>query len=156
MKVFITWSGDKSRLVAEELRKWLPSVIQVVKPYFSPNDVEKGSRWYPDIAKELEESMVGILCVTRENLEAPWLLFEAGALGKNLGKSRVCPLLLGVEPTDLTGPLSQFQGARFNKKEFKAVVDTINKQLVGAKLETTVLTDVFEKWWPDLETAVNA
>ena len=41
-KVFISWSGDLSKKIAEELRFWLPAVLQFVKPYFTPNDIEKG------------------------------------------------------------------------------------------------------------------
>ena len=91
MKVFISWSGAISHQVALVLREWLPSVIQAVEPYVSSEDIDKGARWTTDISKELEASQYGILCVTPENIEAPWLNFEAGALSKTIDKSRVCP-----------------------------------------------------------------
>jgi len=28
MKVFVSWSGDRSKVVAESLSKWLPDVFQ--------------------------------------------------------------------------------------------------------------------------------
>jgi len=86
-KVFISWSGDLSRKVAESLRQWLPGVLQYVKPYFTPDDIEKGARWGPDITKELDQSQVGVICLTRDNLEKPWILFEAGALSKSFDKA---------------------------------------------------------------------
>jgi len=128
MKVFISWSGERSRALAEVLSQWLPAVIQAVKPYYSPDDIAKGSRWSTEIAEELEKSRVGLICVTRENLDAPWIMFEAGALSK-LGKSRVCPILFGVDPTDIQGPLVQFQAAKFEKEDLQRVVRMINKEL---------------------------
>src|SRR5215470_277883 len=102
MRVFISWSGSRSRALAEVMRGWFPSVLQAVRPYFSPDDVAKGSRWSSEIAKEQEASRVGVLVITPENQEAPWLLFEAGALAKNLERSKVCPVLFGkLEPADV-------------------------------------------------------
>ena len=74
------------------LHKWLPSVIQALKPYIS-SDIDKGARWSPDISEELENSSFGILCVTKESKDAPWLNFEAGALSKFVKRSRVAPFL---------------------------------------------------------------
>jgi len=71
MKVFISWSGDLSKCLAEVLRQWLPAVIQAVKPYYSPDDITKGARWTTEIAKELEEASLGIICLTQDNLEGP-------------------------------------------------------------------------------------
>ncbi len=99
---------------------------------------------------------MGILCVTRENLSAPWLMFEAGALAKSLDQSRVIPLLIGVEPADLSGPLTQFQAARFDRPDVRRLLSVINAQLGSEALEETVLASVFEKWWPDLETKITS
>jgi hypothetical protein len=156
MKVFISWSGDRSRAVADVLRRWFPSVLQAVRPYFSPDDVAKGSRWSSEIAKELEASRVGLLVITPENQEAPWLLFEAGALAKNLDRSKVCPILFGaMEPTDVKGPLVQFQAAQFSKDEMKRVIKMMNAELAEAALAPDVLESVFEMWWPKLEEQVT-
>ncbi len=156
MKVFISWSGDLSKELGEALRDWLPAVIQSVKPFFTPNDIEKGSRWGKDIASELESSSVGIFCLTKDNLSKPWLMFEAGALSKNLEVSKVCPILFGVEPTDLEGPLVQFQASPFDKVEIKKLLKTINSCLSDNKLEDAVIDSVFDMWWPKLQEKVQA
>ena len=111
MKVFICWSGSTSKRLAEIFRDWIPAVIQAIKPYFSPEDIEKGARWLPEISRELEESVAGIICLTRDNLEAPWIMFEAGALSKSVKRARIIPLLFDIEATDIKGPLLQFQTA---------------------------------------------
>ena len=154
-KVFISWSGDLSKKFAEEIRIWLPGVLQFVKPYFTPNDIEKGTRWSSDIAKELESSDVGIICLTKENLNNPWILFEAGALSKNFGKANVCSVLFNLDTTDLSGPLTSFQATKFDKTDFKKLLTVINNTGGDSKLETAVLNDVFEMWWPKLETKIK-
>lgn len=155
MKVFISWSGDQSKTLAEIFRKWLPGVLQAVRPYFSPDDISKGARWEAEISKELSSSGIGLLFLTPDNTDAPWLLFEAGALAKNLEKSKVCPLLFGIEPTDIKGPLVQFQAARFEIEEIKRVVKMINAELEEHSLAPDVLDQVFEMWWPKLESQVS-
>ncbi|MDQ3774731.1 MAG: toll/interleukin-1 receptor domain-containing protein [Pseudomonadota bacterium] len=130
MKVFLCWSGERSRKLAEILRDWLPAVIQAVKPYFTPNDTEKGALWPNEISKELEQSSVGIICLTRANLQPPWLMFEAGALAKSMEDSRVVPLLFGVDSSDLrVGSLLLFQAASFNEDEVRKLLKTINAAL---------------------------
>lgn len=159
MKVFISWSGSLGKALAEALRQWLPGVIQVVKPYYTPDDITKGTRWSAEIAKELEDSQVGIICVTRDSLNAPWVVFEAGALSKNIDKSRVCPILFDLRPTDVQGPLVQFQLAQFEEKEMKRVVKMINEILISTNqdgaLDAMVLDSVFEMWWPKIKEKVD-
>ena len=60
MKVFISWSGERSKQVARALFEWIPCVIQAVKPWMS-EQIAKGARWSPEIAKELEETRFGIV-----------------------------------------------------------------------------------------------
>jgi hypothetical protein len=154
-KVFISWSGELSRKLAETLRDWLPSTLQYVKPYFTPEDIEKGAKWGSEIAKELESSNIGVICLTRDNTEKPWILFEAGALSKSIEKGRVCTLLFDLDAADLKGPLTSFQGTRFVEEDFKRLVVTINSAAGDARLESAVLDDVFSMWWPKLEAKVN-
>ena len=155
MKIFLSWSQNLSKKLAEEFKNWLPSVIQAVKPYFSPEDIAKGTRWNSEISKELELSKIGILFITRENYNAPWIMFEAGSLAKSIDNSRVCPILFGLSPTDIDGPLTQFQAAEFSKDEIKRVILMINQQLDGFALDGKVLADVFEMWWPRLKEKVE-
>jgi len=153
--VFISWSGDRSKLVAEKMREWIPSVLQFATPYFTPADVEKGARWQPEISKKLSDSNVGIICLTKENLDRPWILFEAGALSKNVDQSRVCCLLFGVENSDLAGPLSTFQSTQFVRDEFRKLISTINDAGGDRRLSSEVLDRTFSVWWPQLELAVH-
>jgi TIR domain len=155
MKVFISWSGETSKRAAELIREWLPTVLQTVKPYFTPSDIEKGTRWSADIAKELDDSMAGIFCVTKENLNSQWLMFEAGAISKKVDQSLVCPILIGIDNSDINGPLTQFQTTLFEKSDFKKLVSDLNKANTSNILEESVLHTVFEKFWPELEEKMH-
>jgi hypothetical protein len=154
-KVFISWSGELSRKLGEALRSWLPSSLQFVRPYFSPEDIEKGTKWSTEISKELETSNVGVICLTQDNTEKPWILFEAGALSKSLDKAKVCTLLFNLEPADVKGPLTIFQSTRFVSEDFKRLVVSINNSAGDSKLEPGVLDSVFEMWWPKLEQQIG-
>ena len=83
-KIFISWSGDVSKRVAQALDKWLPEVVEGIEPWISTQDISAGVRWGSEIARQLERINFGIICLTPDNLQAPWILFEAGALAKPL------------------------------------------------------------------------
>ena len=154
--VFISWSGKKSEQLAEAIYEWLPAVLQFAKPYFTPSDIDKGAKWNSEISNKLNDCKVGIICLTKDNLSSPWILFEAGALSKNFESSRVTSVLFGLGTTDVNGPLASFQNTKFNEKEIKKLVESINTSVGGeSKLAATTLNTVFKKWWPDLETKIN-
>ena len=112
MKVFFSWSGDRSKQIATVLNDWLKKVIQAVEPFIS-SEIEKGIRGLEEIKKQLEGSKIGIICLTKDNYNKPWLLFEAGALS-NTKDAHVCTFLYDVNDTDIEDPLAQFQ---FTKNE---------------------------------------
>lgn len=89
MKIFISWSGDRSELLAKALRDWFPLVLHYVDPWLSQSDIQAGERWGIEVAKELETCNFGVICVTKENLNSPWILFEAGALAKSMQDGRL-------------------------------------------------------------------
>jgi hypothetical protein len=157
MKVFISWSGKRSQTVALALREWLPNVIQSVKPWVSQADIEAGARWLQEIDHELNDTRFGIICLTRDNQLAPWILFEAGALAKTIEKTFVCPYLIEMEPRDIEpGPLTQFQAKRATRDETKELVLSINNALPDGRLSENRVTEAVELWWPKLEQALNA
>lgn len=155
MKVFISWSGPRSEVLAEVLRSWLSDVIHVLDPWMSSHDIDKGRRWDSEIAGQLGQSNVGIICLTRENVNAPWILFEAGALAKAIDESFVCPYLLDLKPTELKGPFAQFQVTVANEEDTFKLLRTINKALGENARSTEQLDKAFKKWWPELKTAID-
>lgn len=151
MKIFISWSGERSHHVAEALRNWLPHVIQGLQPWLSSNDIDKGVRWAADMASHLEDSRVGIICLSPDNLDAAWILFEAGALSKTINQTFVCPYLIDLEPTDVKGPLAQFQASKSDKNDTRKLIKTINRAQEKNALAEDLVNAAFQKWWPDLE-----
>lgn len=157
MQVFLSWSGERSREAAEALAKWLSQVIQAVEPWMSV-DIEKGLRWAPEVTERLEKSRVGILCLTPENLESRWMLFEAGALSKTKD-AYVCTLLIDLTPAGVEPPLGQFQHTLCEKLDIARLARTINAIVTreGEKgLSDAVLAEVFETFWPQLETKLRS
>jgi len=149
--VFISWSGERSERVAAALYDWLPKVLQAARPWMSKEDIEKGSRGLEEIGKALEAMSVGIICLTPENAERPWIHFEAGALSKTMGdKTRVCPYLFGgLRGEQVRLPLGIFQATRAEKEETRKMVLAVNRA-IGLVSEQSVGT-WFERAWPELE-----
>lgn len=150
MKAFISWSGERSHALGKALHEWLPMVLQYVEPWLSQSDIDAGERWANEVGKELESSNFGIICITRENVSSPWILFESGALAKSMQEGRVVPLLLDIEFKDITGPLAQFQAKKVEKSGILDVVSSINKFSDG-KLTDDHLKRQFEALWTTFE-----
>lgn len=156
MKLFLSWSGNRSKALAEVLKNWIPQLIQAVEPWISL-DIEKGRRWGPEIADQLEGSRVGIICLTRDNLGAPWLLFEAGALSKTKD-AYVCTLLLDISPADLKPPLGDFQHTTLERDDIIKLFHTIRVIVLNANEKAPselVLDALFNKLWVDLQDDLN-
>lgn len=155
MKVFISWSGATSHRVAVVLRDWLPSVIQSIEPYVSSEDIDKGARWSTDIAGELHASTYGLICLTKDNVAAPWINFEAGALGKSIDKGRVSPFLYRIKRSEVEGPILQFQSTVFEQDDVFKLLKSINDACGVDGLEPSRLERSFTVWWPQLEKQLN-
>jgi hypothetical protein len=156
MKIFVSWSGDLSRQLAESLREWLPKALQYVKPYFTPSDTEKGSRWETEIIENLKTSKVCVIALTRESLDSNWVTFEAGAISSNHDKARICAILFDVRPVEVTGPLVHFQATEYSMDEIRKLLTTINNQADEDKrLDSKALDESFRVWWPELEQKID-
>lgn len=154
MKVFISWSGDKSHKVALALRDWLPGVINVIEPFVSSKDIYAGTRWQSEIAVQLDTTNFGIVCVTRDNQASPWLNFEAGALAKVVDSSRVVPLACDLKPSDIEIPLGQFQAQPATEEGLEAILSSINGS-ISVPLKDALLLKAAKMWWPELATKLE-
>lgn len=154
MRVFISWSGERSRELANALRDWLPLVLHYVEPWLSEADIEAGDRWAQSVAQELAAANFGIVCVTPENANAPWVLFEAGALAKSLHTSKVIPLLLDLEFSDISGPLAQFQAKKASKEGLHEIVRSI-QSTADASVPDQRAAQLFDALWPQLEEKIT-
>jgi len=156
--VFVSWSGELSRLVAEALRDWLGYVLHAARPFMSAQDVAVGDRWLSRLSRLLDSVQLGIIVVTRGNIGAPWIQFEAGALAKRIGESRVVPMAFGCELAELMrdhpgNPLVQFQGADLNRLGTSKLVRALN-EVLSPRADDATLRRIFDKWWPELEVTL--
>lgn len=155
-RVFISWSGERSKQIAEAVRDLLMFTIPVIEPWMSSDDIDKGTLWANELARALKSTTVGIICLTPENLSSPWILFEAGALYRAVPSARVCPLLHQLSPRQLEGPLQQFQSSTLAKDDICKLLKMI-KDIVGRKPpEWNVVQSTFEEYrWPLFEKRIS-
>jgi hypothetical protein len=155
VKIFISWSGAAAREFALFLRGWVRQVVQAVEPFMSEQDVGKGARNVLAMSEELESAQFGIVVVTRDNVSAPWINFEAGAISKSLGTGRLVPLLLDVAKSDVAGPLAQFQAVdASDHADVLRLFQEINKWL-RQPLEPDVLLVAVRSWLPEFDAALR-
>jgi hypothetical protein len=139
--------------MAEALRKWLPRMNQLVRPWMSEQDIGAGSIWFQETLRELKEAKFGIICLTSDNLAEPWIHFEAGALLDIVGEAHICPYLLNIDESDIKGPLSHFQAKRAVKENSKEMLLAISA--IGNDIDKEIIEESFERIWPDLDNDFN-
>jgi hypothetical protein len=154
MNIFISWSGITSMQIAEKLKNLISQVIQTAKPYYSP-DMDKGINWQAELNQKLSECVVGLICLTTDNTEKPWILFEAGALSNRFDSSKVCSIVFGLKKSDVTRPLSNFQLTEFERSDFLKLMKSINSSLGTLSIEENVLTTSFNAFYPKFEEEVT-
>jgi len=158
MKIFLSWSGPKSLKAAQAFAEWLPCVIQKAAPWLSSKDIDRGSVWFSEIFSQLSSCSHGIVFITSDNKDKPWLLFESGALSKGLTENRVCTFLVdvGVRDIESSSPLSHLNHTLCTKDSVRELVHTINRRLEAEAISEPVLLKIFEALWPELETKIAA
>ena len=148
LKVFISCSGNLSKAVGDLLKDWIKGVIQVTDPWIY-TDVDRGAVWFNAINDQLQNASIGIICLTQENKNRPWILFEAGAVWKGIAKNRPCTLLVDMEPKDVVDPLAQFNHTLPTPDSMLALVRTVNSRLEkDYALPEKVLETEFHLHWP--------
>lgn len=155
MKVFISWSGDRSRVIASAWEQLLKEVLQKCTPFMSQSGIESGDKWFDVLSEQLQSTNFGIFCLTPENRNARWILFEAGAVSKHVEKARICPYLFDMGTSDLEFPLQAFNASLANRDGTFDIIESINNGLKGRKRSESELAKSFERWWPDFDAELQ-
>ncbi|WAH97793.1 toll/interleukin-1 receptor domain-containing protein [Arthrobacter sp. MMS18-M83] len=157
MKIFISWSGPKSKEIAKVLKWWIEKTSQTSTAFVSESDIKVGTRWSDRITNELAETKIGIICITPDNQNAPWINFEAGAISKAVDgvETKVAPILIDfAEKTDYSGPLREFHLCLLNKEGLLELANTINDSLLEPKTHSDV-AETFDVWWERLDAKIQ-
>ncbi len=147
LKVFISWSGQLAKDVAAVWRDLVKETFDSVEPFMSEENIGAGERGLTKIANELAGTSFGIIVVTQENQNSPWLNYEAGALSKDVHDEtvRVAPLLVDFErKNDVSGPIGQFQASLLNSEGVEYILVEIAK-IVG--VEEAAIRKRFTNSW---------
>lgn len=155
MDTLLSWSGKPSHEVAISLRDWLPEALPGCKPWVSSEDIAKGSRWSDELHAQLEKSKVCLVCVTPENVQSPWLYYEAGVIASKLGEAAVCPYLVGVPFKEIAQtPLHLYQATEANKNDTLKLLHSLNQRL-ESRHESGILEGNFQAKWPQLKRRLD-
>jgi len=153
MKIFLSWSGNRSKYIASCLNKWIPNMVPHMNIWFSEKDIQKGKIWFEEIQKALtdDETVCSLLCLTPENIHSDWINFEAGCFLGKIGHGGIFTLLYEVKAEDITFPLAAFQKTSLKKKDFKKMIQTLNKSSGLNKIKNNQLDYLFSNAWKELE-----
>ena len=144
--------------IAEVIKNTFPLILQNIDFFFS-SDIEKGNNWNTDVAKAMAECDFGIFVLTPENINEPWINFEAGAISLKLENTKTATFAFGLKSLDIKFPLAQFQSTFFEKEgDVFKLFETINNCIVNCnekRLKDDVLKKVFETYCGEFEKNIN-
>jgi len=170
VSVFICWSGARSHKLALAAEALLRTTLCLEKEdVFVSDRIDKGVAWFDAIVKHLETSKVGIVCLTAENVESPWLHFESGALALRLERdqdagaptkpltprNRLFTLLHGVTGAELKGPLGAYQATSTTELEMATMIQSIAQILGGPHLEAVTARETMNSAWEKFKKALD-
>lgn len=143
--IFISWSGKDtaSFRMAEILYKVLPVVFQSAECFLS-DDIDKGTIGINEILVNLSKAKIGIICVTKANIEKTWLNFEAGALASAVfnKNGRAITLLIDMttdEYAAVNSPIRNLQATILEESDLLKMFMSINKSLGNPLKEEQVI-----------------
>lgn len=127
-KIFISWSGEKSKQIASTFYDWFYNTFKI-EAWFSSKNIKIGKLWEPKIQEALQQSTKGIFFITKENVFAPWINFEAGAISKGNPENFVCIIRVDSNEIPKESPLFHYQNTAFNKE---GICELLNNILIDS------------------------
>ena len=141
--VFISHDSRDAELAAA-FSKLLSSVSAGVLKSFRSSDkignqgIAYGVEWYPEIMKKLNDATDVVALLTRNSVDRPWILYEAG-----VAKGKLSTPLLGIAvgiPLNKAnnGPFAQFQNSSDDSDSLTKLVVQLVKRIPNAEPDKDV------------------
>lgn len=162
MRLFLSWSEKKSGDVAARFATFIRCAIQSIEPWISSRDIDNGTVWFGEISSQLSSCSSGVIFITKNNQNNPWLLFESGALYKGLSENRIFTYLVDMPVSDieLGSPFTQINHTTHNRESVLKLIESINKTLGDDLKSVDVIREIFDALWvkydEDIKTILNS
>ena len=162
MTIFLSWSKTKSKELANAI--FLEGMFRdQIKIWMSSESISFGAMSMLDINEALKNSDKCIAFITEENINAPWIMYETGAVAsknylkdKNENVDAVIPIVFDdILDTAFSGhPLNQFQRMHFNKLSVHKLIRQLNDKIKAFPNES-ILNTQFNLNWNVLNKSVH-
>lgn len=164
MTIFLSWSKTKSKELANAMKIFLEGMFRdQIKIWMSSESISFGAMSMLDINEALKNSDKCIAFITEENINAPWIMYETGAVAsknylkdKNENVDAVIPIVFDdILDTAFSGhPLNQFQRMHFNKLSVHKLIRQLNDKIKAFPNES-ILNTQFNLNWNVLNKSVH-
>jgi hypothetical protein len=158
--VFISHHADDEK-IAEAFSSLLGSVSAGVLKSFRSSDkkgtqgIEYGVEWFSEIMRKLNESSAVICLLTKNSINKPWILYEAGVARGKL-ESSVLGVALGVKLSDvLNGPFAQFQNCSDDEDSLTKLVMQLVRTIPGADPDEKVIREQVKQFIKTLNSILK-
>jgi hypothetical protein len=162
-QIFICWSGERSKLLADIMQTWLKKVVPGLD-VFTSMQIKKGARWFDVVSQKLAGSNAGLVCLTPEGMHSSWIHFEAGNLAHAIFQAgqeqdgqlirRIFTFLFQVSPGKLEGPLAAYQSTQANQADTeRMLLDIMDALQISFPADNW--ENHFRKYWADFETKLG-
>lgn len=155
--IFLSWSKDKSRRIAESVKLFMERVFGREDLFWISSMIKHGAPFFTEILRAREECDQAMFFLTRDNLRNPWLLFEFGLFyTEGKGTCDVWVLLFdGIQPNELVNtPFEHVQTTSFCRGDFTDMITEIN-QSTGQSESTELLTERVGLYWSDFYKSIS-
>lgn len=142
MHIFLAWSGENSKKLAEILDKFLRQIDPRFDCWISNHDIRKGTDWHSKLKESLKKAEAVICCLTPDNYLSPWINFEGG-VGAGRFDGPFCVTLDGKIADE--SPLSHYQFTQCTKKEIERLIAILSSSLPNRTKSVELSNSLWEE-----------
>ncbi len=146
-QIFISWSGNLGKLIAEYLYNNLFNYANL-RPWISSRSITAGNAWFKETEEALNDSDYGVVCLTPGASKKPWINFEIGWL---YGKLNNCKIITFGE--EISNPLANLQ--RRNGLDGNTWFELLREMIPEGLRSNDEIWDRVNLKFPELEEKYN-